>query len=85
MKKLTMEEFVEILRASAGEDEDVDLGGDIGGITFAELGYDSLALLETAGRVQRAYGIELDDETLGRADTPQRFVAAVNECLAAGV
>jgi act minimal PKS acyl carrier protein len=85
VKQLTMEEFVEILRASAGEDEAVDLGGEIGDTPFADLGYDSLALLETAGRVQRTYGIDLGDETLAEADTPRRFLEAVNTSLAAGV
>jgi act minimal PKS acyl carrier protein len=85
VKQLTMTDFLDILRASAGEDETVDLGGEIDDLTFTDLGYDSLALLETAGRVQRAYGIELDDQTLAEADTPRRFLAAVNEALAAGV
>lgn len=80
-----MDEFVEVLRASAGEDEGVDLGANPHDTTFADLGYDSLALLETAGRIQRTYGIELDDDVLAEADTPRRFVEAVNESLAARV
>ncbi|WP_055525527.1 acyl carrier protein [Streptomyces graminilatus] len=82
---LTLEELVGILRESAGEDEDIDLSGDISDTPFTDLGYDSLALLETAGRVQRDFGIALDDDVLGAAETPGLFLAAVNERLAAGV
>jgi act minimal PKS acyl carrier protein len=85
MTALTLEELVGILRESAGEDEDVDLGGDISDTPFTDLGYDSLALLETAGRVQRDFGIALDDDVLGAAETPRLFLAAVNKRLAAGV
>ncbi|MFE7314471.1 acyl carrier protein [Streptomyces sp. NPDC057555] len=82
MTELTIDELVEILRASAGEDEGVDLGADIGDTPFTDLGYDSLALLETAGKVQRDYGITLDDEVLAEAETPRRFLEAVNSRLA---
>lgn len=85
MTALTLEELVGILRVSAGEDEGIDLSGDIADTPFTDLGYDSLALLETAGRVQRDYGITLDDEVLATAETPSLFLAAVNEVLAAGV
>ncbi|MGY1497629.1 acyl carrier protein [Streptomyces sp. QTS52] len=85
MTELTLEELVGILRESAGEDEGVDLSSDISDTPFTDLGYDSLALLETAGRVQRDFGIALDDDVLGAAETPRLFLAAVNERLAAGV
>ncbi|MEV8098476.1 acyl carrier protein [Kitasatospora sp. NPDC085879] len=78
---LTLEDLVAILRESAGEDEEVDLGGDIADVPFTDLGYDSLALLETAGRVQREHGIVLDDEAMAAAETPRLFLAAVNEVL----
>nr|WCI13856.1 LaxC [Streptomyces setonensis] len=78
---LTLEDLIAILRESAGEDEEVDLGGDIADMSFTDLGYDSLALLETAGRVQREYGIVLDDDVMAQADTPRLFLAAVNDVL----
>lgn len=81
---LTLEDLVAILRESAGEDEEVDLGGDIVDVPFTDLGYDSLALLETAGRVQRVHGIVLDDEALAVAETPRLFLDAVNQVLCGG-
>ncbi|GHF65826.1 acyl carrier protein [Streptomyces thermodiastaticus] len=85
MTALTLEALVRILRESAGEDEGVDLGGDIADTAFTDLGYDSLALLETLGRVQRDYGVTLDDDLLATAQTPRQFLDAVNEVIAAGV
>jgi minimal PKS acyl carrier protein len=81
--RMTLEELFEILRAGAGEDGGAELGGDAAGTGFADLGYDSLALLETAGRVQRRYGIVLDDDVLAGAETPALFLEAVNGLLAA--
>ncbi|GLW54340.1 acyl carrier protein [Kitasatospora phosalacinea] len=78
---LSLEDLVTVLRESAGEDEEVDLSGDIADVPFSDLGYDSLALLETAGRVQRQYGIVLDDEAMAAAETPRLFLTAVNEVL----
>lgn len=85
MTTLTLDQLTEILRESAGEDEDVDLGGDIADVCFTDLGYDSLALLETLGRVQREFGITLEDELLANAETPQQFLDAVNAKLTAKV
>ncbi|WP_371480187.1 acyl carrier protein [Kitasatospora sp. NBC_00315] len=83
MNTLTLDALVVILRESAGEDESIDLGGDIADQFFTDLGYDSLALLETAGRIQREYRVTLDDDQLGAAETPQQFLDAVNGQLAA--
>ena len=70
-----------IRSADAKNDDSVDLAGDIGDLTFAELGYDSLALLETASRIEREYGVKLADDVFGDADTPTTFVGLVNERL----
>jgi act minimal PKS acyl carrier protein len=75
---LTLDSLIDILRASAGDDGDVDLGATIEDTPFEDLGYDSLAILETASRVQRTYGVVLSDEQLAGADTPRLFLAAVN-------
>ncbi|MEU6679686.1 acyl carrier protein [Streptomyces sp. NPDC046853] len=81
--ELTVEDLTRIMRESAGEDESVDLSGDILDSDFTELGYDSLALLETAGRIARDYGVELSDDDLDGIDTPRQFLTAVNRTLAA--
>ncbi len=77
--ELTLTDLTRILRESAGEDESVDLDGDILDTPFAELGYDSLALLEAASRVEREVGIKLSEDALGDAETPRQFLNLVNE------
>ncbi|EMF53325.1 MULTISPECIES: acyl carrier protein [Streptomyces] len=78
---LSIDDFTRILRESAGQDEGVDLSGDIADVSFTDLGYDSLALLEVAGRITRAYGVTLPDEDLDGAETPRAFVDLVNSSL----
>lgn len=80
----SMEDLKRILLAGAGAEEGVDLDGDtILDQRFDELGYESLALLETGGRIEREYGIALDDEALADAATPRQLITVVNEHIAA--
>ncbi|WP_299527728.1 acyl carrier protein [uncultured Streptomyces sp.] len=81
--RLSQEEFARILREAAGEDEGVDLSGDIADVPFTDLGYDSLALLEVGSRITRDFGISLPDEELDEVETPRAFVDLVNRELAA--
>ncbi|MEU5884566.1 acyl carrier protein [Spirillospora sp. NPDC047279] len=82
--ELTVDELLEIMRECAGEDESVDLGGEIAGVDFDDLGYDSLALMETLSRVERIFGIKLPEEDLERIRTPEAFLTFVNERLDGG-
>jgi minimal PKS acyl carrier protein len=50
---------------------------------FDTLGYDSLALLETGSRIEREFGIKLDDSTMSDSATPRALIEAVNAQLAA--
>ncbi|WP_261564683.1 acyl carrier protein [Frankia gtarii] len=75
----TVSDLTRLMREVAGEDESVDLDGDILDLDFADLGYDSLAILETSGRIARDYGIVLDDDALTDAHTPRVFLGLVNE------
>ncbi len=67
-----------ILRAGAGVEQDVDLDGEVLDETFEDLGYDSIALLETAGRISREYGVVIDDDALVKATTPRSLIELVN-------
>jgi act minimal PKS acyl carrier protein len=78
----TIDDLKQVLRAAAGEGEGVDLDTDILDLPFDELGYDSLALLETSGRIGREHGIELPDSTVTEARTPRALLAAINQQLA---
>jgi act minimal PKS acyl carrier protein len=77
-REVTIEDLKRILRESAGADKNVDLDDEILDIDFDALGYDSLALLETAARITREYGVTLDDEAVTSARTPRRFLGVVN-------
>jgi act minimal PKS acyl carrier protein len=79
---MTIDDLKRILRQAAGEAEGADLDGDILDTEFADLGYDSIALMETGGRIQRERGIQLDDDTMTSAHTPRALLALVNERLA---
>jgi minimal PKS acyl carrier protein len=79
----TLAELKQILRGAAGTAEGIDLDGDILDIGFDELGYDSLALLETGGRIEREYGVRLDDSALVDASTPRALLATINAHLGA--
>ncbi|GIE92970.1 acyl carrier protein [Paractinoplanes rishiriensis] len=78
---LTLDDLKRIMREVAGADETVDFDADILDTTFLDLGYDSLALLETGSRIERDYAVALDDETVTGADTPRALLGAVNSQL----
>jgi act minimal PKS acyl carrier protein len=84
-QEFTIDHLRQVLRAAAGEGDGVSLDSDILDVPFADLGYDSLALLETGGRIEREHGIELGDSTITDAETPRALLASVNEQLGAAV
>lgn len=83
MAEFTLGELTTILRESAGQDESVDLDGDILDISFEELGYDSLAILEAASRVERAFNVPIAEDTVRELTTPRKLLDYVNGRLAA--
>lgn len=83
---MTLKELTALLRECAGEAEGVDLDGDVLDVHLGELGYDSLAVLQTTGRIEQIYDVRLSDDTLAEAETPRLLLAFINESLqAAGV
>jgi minimal PKS acyl carrier protein len=75
----TLNDLRKIMRACAGIDESVDLDGDIGGRTFEDLEYDSLAVLEITAKIQNMLGIVITDDVTKDLATPQSltdYVAA---------
>lgn len=83
MTQMSLDDLIEILRACAGADEDVTLDGSVVDTPFDELGYDSLALLETASQVKRRFGVEIGDDEIGELATPRDLLDRVNRHLAA--
>lgn len=81
MGAFTLEDLRKALRAAAGEDESVDLDGDILQVEFGDLGYDSLAVLEAVSHIERGFGVKLPEEEVGDKHTPAEFIDFVNSAL----
>ncbi|MBC8091376.1 MAG: acyl carrier protein [Pseudonocardia sp.] len=82
MSELTLDALREIMIEAAGDDEAVDLGQDIVDVPFTELGFDSLAMLETVTLVKRRTGVAIADDELDSVGTPRALLAKVNTTLA---
>ncbi|MDQ1016538.1 acyl carrier protein [Streptomyces afghaniensis] len=82
MKHFELSDLTALLRECAGEEEGVDLDGDVLDVSFTDLGYDSLALLQTTGRIERDHDVTLGD-VLDVAGTPRLYLDAVNRALSA--
>jgi act minimal PKS acyl carrier protein len=79
---LTIDDLGRILTEVAGRDDGVNLSGGIDETSFEELGYDSLALMEMAARIERDYGVKIGDDELADLRTPGAVLGAVNHGLA---
>jgi len=81
---LSLDDLRRILAEAAGaDDEATGVDSDALDITFEELGYDSLALMETASRIEREYAIKLDESVLADAETPRALLDLINVQLSA--
>lgn len=78
MAQFTLDDLKQALRAAAGEDESVDLDGDILDLEFGELGYDSLAILETVSHIERSFHVQLPEDEVGKMQTSREFIDFVN-------
>lgn len=82
-QRVDIEDIKRIVRQAAGQSEDVDFDSDISQERFADMGYDSIALLEVGSLIEQEYDISLDDFTVAEAETPAELLAAVNVRLGA--
>ncbi|MFD7923230.1 phosphopantetheine-binding protein [Streptomyces sp. NPDC059740] len=80
--RFTLHDLRRVLMEGAGADDAAVLDGDILDTAFIALGYESLAMLETAGRVEREWDVCLDDVELTDDTTPRQLIDAVNERIA---
>lgn len=83
MHPMKLSDLTGLLRECAGVEDAADLDGDILDTSFAELGYDSLALLEVASRIENRYQVTLDEELVAEMDTPGKYLRLVNDVLGA--
>jgi act minimal PKS acyl carrier protein len=83
MPQLTLQDLQDIMRECAGEAETAQPFDQTADEPFTDLGYDSIALLETQSRVNRDYGVQVSEEDLADITTPREFVEYLNKMLAA--
>jgi act minimal PKS acyl carrier protein len=76
--EFTIKDLRRILHEASGESADADVDLSTMDTDFIQLGYDSLALLETGSRIEREFAIKLDDSTLFDSPTPRALIEAVN-------
>ncbi|WP_205789381.1 MULTISPECIES: acyl carrier protein [unclassified Micromonospora] len=77
--------MVEYLRRAAGDDDGLDLDGDIAETTLADLGYDSISIVEMTLLIERELKISLPEDRANKDTTPREFVELVNELLPASI
>lgn len=75
MPQIGLSRLVEIIRECAGDSDERDLDGDILDITYQDLGYDSLALLEISAKLEQDLGVSIPEEEL---KTPRHTLHLVN-------
>lgn len=82
MARITLGELKDMLAKAGGEGAgSPSFDGDAVDTPFNELGYDSLAMLEVTGMVERAYDISLEDDAAQTAETPRALLDLVNGLL----
>lgn len=82
MDEITIDDVRRILIACAGDAGISPLEGDISNLEFDDLGYDSLALMETTARLEQEFGIHIPEERITELRTPQELLDLANTGLA---
>lgn len=83
MATITLDDIKRILVSCAGAEDGVDLGDGFADRAFEELGYDSLALMESVAVIKQEFGVALPDDDVATAETPQQLLDIANGVLAA--
>ena len=76
---ITFDDLTRIITVSAGVDDGTQLTPDTMNVALCDLGYDSLALLETVSRIEREYGVALDESAASADLTAAQLLATVNQ------
>jgi act minimal PKS acyl carrier protein len=80
MSTLTLETLKQLMR-TCGVSEETDLDSDITQVTFEELDYDSLALLQILAQIENRFGLRLSEDDLDKMRTPEALLNFVNGLL----
>lgn len=79
----TLDDLRKLMSGCAGIDDSVDLDSDIGNITFDDLGYDSLAVMEITAVLKNELGVAIPEDAVSELPTPRLLTEYVNARLAA--
>ena len=79
---MTFDDLRGILIACAGDDETEPLHRGAQDISFEDLGFDSLALIETAATIKLEHGVDLTEQ-ISEIGTPAELLKMVNDRIAA--
>jgi minimal PKS acyl carrier protein len=77
---MTIDDFRRILIGCAGE-SDAYMDADVLDVRFDELGYDSLALMESAARIEDEFGVKISEGVIHDLETPRQVLDLVNGAL----
>jgi minimal PKS acyl carrier protein len=82
-RMMNIDDLRGILVTCAGGDDAESLQGDISGTSFEELGYDSLALIETAAALARDHGVVIPEDQITEVRSPGELLTLINDRFAA--
>lgn len=74
-----LDDLRSILIACAGDDDTEALRGDILDSALEDLGYDSLAIMETAARIQLDHGIDIPDGRISEVRTVRELLDLIHQ------
>ncbi|MET8833205.1 acyl carrier protein [Micromonospora sp. NPDC004540] len=81
MNEITLDDLRRVMAACAGADDSVDLDGDIIDVRFEDLGYDSLAVMETVAILEREHKVKIPDERIVDLPTPRAMLDEIRRSL----
>ncbi|RPF24894.1 acyl carrier protein [Streptomyces sp. TLI_185] len=75
---LSLDGLVATIRRCAGDSDVAALDGDILDVSYQDLGYDSVAVLEIFAELGSEHGIAISDEEVFETMTPRQTLDLVN-------
>jgi act minimal PKS acyl carrier protein len=81
MRRFTLDDLREILCQASGDAGTGAGDADIAHVSYAELGYDSLARLDIVARIKQGFGVEVPDDAIDAGSMPASTVTVVNRLL----
>ncbi len=81
MRLFSSDDLSGIMRQCAGLDHALSLDGAVLEISYEEMGFDSLALLEVQAEIERQLGVRFAEDAMELSSTPAITISYVNDLL----